>query len=143
MTTKQKSTYFYSIEEINAMLPSVEAAVYKLIQMHAQVNVIVSQLKLADVPLGEQLSVNEINHYDEHTADNISSLKVLLNAIQEEVVTIKMKGGVVSCVEKGIVNWIGKKEEKKFLFSWKLGEKSISFWQVDKKNNTRHPLSEL
>lgn len=133
----------FTLEEVNACIPEIEPAFYRLLQMNAQVNQIIYQLKSHNIILPDLWHHNGSGNEDEVSLDNLSSLKVLLLAIQHDVNTITQKGGAIQDIDDGIVGWNGIADEKPMIFSWKLGEKTIQFWQDSFKSTNRKPLTAL
>ena len=141
---KKEQETFHSAEEINAMIPSLEKGFYKILQMNTQVNRLIKYLREDNINFSEtDLNDEYYNKFNDQSIDYISSLKVLFNAIQDEIITISKGGGIVNNIEEGIVTWLGKIEDKEFFFSWKIGEKSISYWQEKTSPKQRKPLEEL
>ena len=130
----------FTLEEVNACIPEVEQAFYRLLQMNAQVNQIIHSLKSPEVMMHESFHYSDSTDHDEESVDNLSSLKVLLSAIQQDINTITQKGGAIQNIDDAIVNWNGIADEKPMIFSWKLGEKTIQFWQDSFKSTDRKPL---
>ena len=81
----------FTLEEVNACIPE-EPAFYRLLQMNAQVNQIIYQLKSHNIILPD-LGITCSGNEDEVSLDNLSSLKVLLLAIQHDVNTITQREG--------------------------------------------------
>jgi len=131
----------FTLEEVNACIPEVEQAFYRLLQMNAQVNQIIHQLKAHDVILQDSFHHDGPADQDEESLDSLSSLKVLLTAIQHDMNAITQKGGAIQNIDDGIVNWNGVADERPMIFSWKLGEKTIQFWQESFKSTDRKPLT--
>ena len=140
-TLSQKtSDKVLSIEEVNALIPKMQDSVYRLLQMNAQVNRTIDRLKSADIMLNDSLTINTISGQDEETIDALSSLKVLLSAIQVEVNAINDHGGSIDSIEDAVIQWKSSINDHELTLSWKLGEKKVVFGMD---NNHRKPLSDI
>ena len=91
-STSKVNNKVVSLEEANALIPQMQDSVCRLLQMNAQVNRIIDRLRDADVMLSDNLTINQISGQDEETINDLSSLKVLLLAIQDEVSVINAHG---------------------------------------------------
>ena len=133
----------FTLNEVNDILPEIEECVYRLMQMNAQVNQIINKLKHADMVLSDSIIMDNLRHQDEDSINNLSSLKVLLSAIQDELNNIATNGGIVNNIDDGIVNWHGIIGENTTVLSWKLGEKSVGYYQKNIKCKKRVTLDAL
>ncbi|MBT4804471.1 MAG: DUF2203 family protein [Legionellales bacterium] len=123
--TKTKNDRVFTAEEIENLIPMVESSFYRLLQMNAQINTIINQLKSQDVILSDSITLNSLSHSDEESINNLSSLKVLLSATQDEISFISKRGGTIPNIDEPIVNWNGKIDDNDIVFTWKLGDKKI------------------
>ncbi|MBT4884523.1 MAG: DUF2203 family protein [Legionellales bacterium] len=139
--TKTKSNKIFTVEEINNLIPMVEDAFYRLLQMNAQINTIINQLKSQDIILSDSIVINSLSYKDEDSINNLSSLKVLLTAIQDEITFISNKGGTIPNIDEAIVNWNGKIDEDNIIFSWKLGDKQVKSKQNKLKKTESQPVT--
>ena len=130
----------FQLEEIDSIIPEIEDSCYRLLQMNAQVNHIINKLKYSDVILNDSIVLDNLGYQDDDSINNLSSLKVLLSAIQDEINFIANKGGVIQNIDDAIVTWNGKLEGDEITYSWKLGEKNINYLQDKGKSKERIPL---
>ena len=130
----------FKLEEIDSILPEIEDSCYRLLQMNAQVNHIINKLKYSDVILNDSIILDNLGYQDDDSINNLSSLKVLLSAIQDEINFIANKGGVIQNIDDAIVTWNGKLEGDDITYSWKLGEKNINYLQEKGRSKERIPL---
>ena len=133
----------FLVDEIDSMIPDIEKSFYRLLQMNALVNQIINKLKYSDVILNDSIVLDNVGYQDDDSINNLSSLKVLLSAIQTEVNFIASKGGAIQNIDDAIVTWNGKADDDNIIYSWKMGEKNISFFQDKNKSRSRIPLSKL
>lgn len=139
-STSKVNNKVLSIDEVNALIPQMEETINRLVQMNAQVNRIIDKLRDADVILNDNLTINPISGQDEDTINDLSSLKVLLLTIQDEVSVVHAHGGSIDNIEEAVICWQSKIDEHELTLSWKLGEKEVVFG-VD--NNNRKPLADI
>ena len=139
--TKTKNNKIFTVEEINNVIPMVEEAFYRLLQMNAQINAIINQLKSQDIILSDSIVINSLSYKDEDSINNLSSLKVLLSAIQDEITFISNKGGTIPNIDEAIVNWNGKIDEDNIVFIWKLGDKQVKRKQNRLKKQEGQPVT--
>lgn len=132
----------FLVDEIDNMIPDIERSFYRLLQMNALVNQIINKLKYSDVILNDSIVLDNIGYQDDDSINNLSSLKVLLSAIQTEVNFISSKGGAIQNIDDAIVTWNSKNDDDNIIYSWKMGEKNIRFFQ-DKSKSKRIPISKL
>ena len=130
----------FQLEEIDSIIPEIEDSCYRLLQMNAQVNHIINKLKYSDVILNDSIVLDNLGYQDDDSINNLSSLKVLLSAIQDEINFIANKGGVIQNIDDAIVTWNGNLEGDEITYSWKLGEKNINYLQDKGKSKERIPL---
>ena len=130
----------FQLEEIDSIIPEIEDSCYRLLQMNAQVNHIINKLKYSDVILNDSIVLDNLGYQDDDSINNLSSLKVLLSAIQDEINFIANKGGVIQNIDDAIVTWNGKLKGDEITYSWKLGEKNINYLQDKGKSKERIPL---
>lgn len=133
----------FLVDEIDSMIPDIEKSFYRLLQMNALVNHIINKLKYSDIILNDSISLDNMGYQDDDSINNLSSLKVLLSGIQSEVNFIASKGGVIQNIDDAIVTWNGKTDDENIIYSWKMGEKRISFFQDKNKSRNRVPLRKL
>jgi hypothetical protein len=133
----------FNISDIDPILPVIEESLYRLLQMNAQVNQIINKLKKSDVMLNDSIVMDNLGYQDDNSINNLSSLKVLLSAIQDEVNFIANKGGIIQNIDDATVTWNGQVDGDKISYSWKLGEKNISYFQNTNKSKERIPLDKF
>lgn len=122
------------MQEAHNMLPKLNDAFLRICQMHTQVQDIIKSLSMTT----KQTTMSDI------TLDYLSSLKVLLSAIQSEINQLTKSGCKVKSLEDRLVNWHHLHNGKEILLSWKYGEKNINYWHETKpKSNKRKPLNLL
>lgn len=142
------SRQFYTIDEANMMIPDLDLAFIRIKQMQIQVQNLFRVVKkrgIDFVPSDDKQLLLLQNTLDDESIDVLSSLKLLLANIQEEIDNLTDKGCSVASIEKGIVNWQSRHANRTIFLSWSHGERCISHWCLkgDDGASRRRPLSEL
>ena len=139
---------FYSLDDANLMIPDLDLAFIRIRQMQIQVQTLFKTVKkrgIDFVPTDDKQLFLLQSSLDDESIDVLSSLKLLLANIQEEINQLSDKGCSVASIEKGAVNWRFKYENRVIFLSWLHGEKTISHWCANRDDgmSRRRPLSEL
>ena len=147
-TDTSKSTQFYTVDEANMMIPDLDLAFIRIKQMQIQVQDLFKVVKkhgIDFVPNDEKQLLLLQGTLDDESINTLSSLKLLLANIQEEISALSKKGCSVASIDQGMVNWQSKHSDQVILLSWLHGEKSVTHWcdSKDESASRRRPLSEL
>lgn len=138
---------FYTLDEANKMIPELELAFIRIQQMQVQVQNLFKIIKkqgIDFIPRDNKELFLLYETLDDDSTDIISSLKLLLTNIQEEINSLNERGCNVASLEHGRVNWSSVLSGKEVLLSWHLGEQKITHWcDVDDSSHIRRPISEL
>ena len=143
-----KSTQYYTVDEANLMIPDLDLAFIRIKQMQIQVQDLFRMVKkrgIDFVPNDDKQLLLLHSTLDDESIDVLSSLKLLLANIQDEINTLSERGCSVSSIEQGLVSWQSKHFDRVILLSWLHGEKQVSHWCDGKDDSIsrRRPLSEL
>src|SRR3989338_10489179 len=120
---------YYTITEVNQMIPLLEQAFRRVLQMHVQVQLICQRLDAAGfLPEGEEIEIDPKDANPE-IKDDLASVKLLIIEINNQLKLISDMGCVIKDIENGLVDWYAKdKEGKEIFLCWQLGEKKIGYW---------------
>ncbi|HAV93738.1 MAG: hypothetical protein CMF52_08300 [Legionellales bacterium] len=149
--TKSKasqSTQYYTVDEANLMIPDLDLAFIRIKQMQIQVQELFKLVKkrgIDFVPSDDKQLLLLHSTLDDESIDVLSSLKLLLANIQEEINALSERGCSVASIDQGLVKWHCKLSDKVVYLSWVHGEKQVSHWcdSLDDSASRRRPLSEL
>lgn len=119
---------YFSLAQANAMLPALNQAFKRIMQMHNQIHQLYQKLSATDVDLNPEAIEFDLDVLNTQELDYLSSLKILLNAIDEEVAGLFATGCLVKDISQGVVEWPAWHNEQDILFSWKYGEKQVAYW---------------
>ena len=144
-TEEKTEKTHYTLQEANQMIPELQLAFIRIHQMQSQIQSLFKHIKsmgIDFIPKDNRELMMLHDSVDEGAIDLLSSVKVLLANIQNEVNTLNRKGCNVSSIENGAVCWPTQLSDRSVMFSWQVGESRITHWQEDE-DNDRRPLSEL
>lgn len=118
----------FSLDEVNKMLPMVKENFNKILQMHAQVKAICTRLDEAGfLPDANYLDLNPPGA-TEKVLDDLSSLKMLVETVNERLRAVQKTGAIIRDVETGLVDWPAKQNGEPIYYCWKLGESEVKRW---------------
>ena len=129
-------------------IPDLDLAFIRIKQMQLQVQTLFKTVKkrgIDFVPNDDKQLLLLQSTLDDESIDVLSSLKLLLSNIQEEINVLSDRGCSVSSIEQGMVNWRYKYSNRVIFLSWLHGEKQVSHWCPNRDDgpSRRRPLSEL
>lgn len=135
---------YFTVEEANQMIPFLEDAFTRALQMRHQIGDIMQLLELVDA--APERDDFEINLPDASPAviHNRATLKALMLAVQDELTKIEATGCLVKNLEHGLVDWFAKKGGRDVFLCWRMGEKEVLFWHDTRDGfRGRRPIDEL
>ncbi len=137
----------YTIDEANEMIPELDKFFIRIQQMQKQIQELIREHKKAGIdyiPKNEKELLLLHETLDDEAIDTVTSLKVLLANIQDEISALSSRGCNVASIDQGKVCWPSKLLDKEVLLSWHIGEKKVAYWlDADDSSRTRRPISEL
>ena len=147
-TSATQATHYYTVDEANLMIPDLDLAFIRIKQMQLQVQDLFKLVKkrgIDFVPNDDKQLLLLHSTLDDESIDVLSSLKLLLANIHEEINALSKRGCSVASIDQGLVNWHCKLSDKVIYLSWLHGEKQVSYWCDNLEDSTakRRPLSEL
>ena len=147
MVDDSPSLAHYTVAEANKMIPELETFFIRIQQMQLQIQMLFKELRKTGIdfiPKNEKELLLLHETLDDEAIDTVSSLKVLLANIQDEISALSSRGCNVANIEQGKVCWPCRHLDKEVLLSWHVGETKIGFWlYADDKGKIRRPISEL
>ena len=144
LEAKQGEPKYFTVKEANAMIPQLEAVFMRLLQMHAQIRTIYTRLSEQGMaPEDEEFDLEAVDAPEEIFQD-LASLRVLLDAVYDELAQLRTRGCIVKSIENGLVDWYARFDGRDVLLCWKLGEAEVAWWhELDTGFAGRRPVSEL
>lgn len=126
---------YFSIEEAETVLPAIELRVKKLIELNEQINLIkTAKINSAQDGIETVLASIELNkQYHKLSLEFFNELEELAKS-----------GGILKDVEKGLVDFYSKLDDRDIFLCWKYGEPTIKYWHESQQSNPpRQPIEIL
>lgn len=135
---------YFTIEEANGMIPALERTFGRMMQLHAQIRETFGALQeTGNAPSGDDFEVAP-EGVSPHVVQQLASLKTLIEALREDLLTLHRRGCIVKSVETGLVDWYARSDGRDVLLCWKLGEKEVSYWhEIDAGFDARKSIEDL
>jgi len=138
------SSRYYSVPEVNAVLPRVREAFTCVMQLRAQLKPIYRRLELADAaPDRSDFDIVLPGVAPEVLRDR-AAFKAMIEMLNDELSTIADLGGNVKDLDTGLVDWRALRHGEDILLCWRFGETEIGFWHdMETGFAGRRPVDEL
>ena len=135
---------YFTLAEANAMIPRLEAAFGRVMQMRLRLKAVFRQLDdRGYAPESDDFEV-VVEGAPEGVAQARAVLKGLVEALRDELVALDACGCVVKDVETGLVDWFSRRQGRDIFLCWRLGEEEVGHWHdIDAGFAGRRPVSEL
>jgi len=136
---------YFSVDEANAMIPSLEAAFARTMQLRAQLRTIYQQLRAAGQvsEAGEQLP-DPSYKLSPSMMRRRALARGLAELLRAEVDAIQTLGCVIKDLETGSVDWLAQFDGRDIYLCWKYGEREVSHWHdIEAGFVGRRPVSDL
>ncbi|MEM7403999.1 MAG: DUF2203 domain-containing protein [Pseudomonadota bacterium] len=134
---------YFTLNETNALVPTLEQAFQRISQMHAQVRDAWIRLDaIGCAPDDEDFIVDE--HTPPDAVDDLATLRTLLDALREDIDRVQATGCTIKRLDIGLVDWYAEREGREVFLCWQLGEKEVGYWhEIDAGFAGRRPISEF
>jgi hypothetical protein len=130
----------YSVDEVNAALPSVMARFEAVMQLRTQLKTLYTSLEDAGHPPGQHAPPDAAARVvrDRAVFDGMAE------ALREQVAAISETGCVIRDIEIGLCDWRGDHEGREVWLCWQYGEAVLGwFHELDTGFAGRRPVGEL
>lgn len=134
------STRLFSLTEANELIPVLEGAFRRMLQLRSELRATYAQLdKLGYAPTWETLrSPAEV---PAHVRAAHGRFLALAMAMAQEFETVVNTGVQVKDPETGLCDFPSLRDQRIVLLCWRLGEREVSFWhEVDSGFAGRHSV---
>ena len=135
---------YYTLGEANRMVPRLEEAFYRMMQLRLLIQPIYERLDEADAaPTDEEFEPSEPG-IDAWAVSDRASLKALMQTLREELDGLRSEGVLVKGIHNGLVDWYAMHQGREIFLCWKLGEREVGWWHdLHAGFAGRKPISEL
>jgi hypothetical protein len=119
----------FAVSEIEAMIPELETAFSRILQLRAGMRAFEQKLEAAGVDI-------DLDHDGEADGENpeVAELRAMFRgyyeALSESLEGIRSLGGDVKDLDLALVDFPARRGDQDVLLCWRLGEKRIQFWHT-------------
>lgn len=135
---------YFSVAEANRLIPVLETAFGRMLQMNAQIRD--AYRRLADAgfaPSAEDFDLAPPGA-SQAVISELATLRTLIDALKDQILALRASGCIIKDIDRGLVDWYAQREGRDIFLCWQLGEKAVGFWhEIDAGYAGRRPLSEL
>jgi hypothetical protein len=138
------SKRYYTLDEVNQLLPTLQAGFGRVMQIRAQLKTLYRSLDARGfAPTDEHFAVVLPGAPPDVVRDR-ASFKGLVETLKEELSTVQSTGCMIKDIETGLVDWFAEKDGREVFLCWRFGEPEVGFWHdLDSGYGGRRPVSEL
>ncbi|MFP4599603.1 MAG: DUF2203 domain-containing protein [Persicimonas sp.] len=135
---------YFTVEEANEMIPFLEAAFTRIVQMRRQISEVYELLEMADAaPESDDFKIAQPGAAAS-TVHNRGTLKALIEAVEEELDRVRASGCLVKGIDTGLVDWYTHRNGRDVFLCWRLGEQEVTHWhEVRAGVRGRRPIEEF
>ena len=135
---------YYSVPEVNALLPQVREAFTNVMQLRAQLKPIYRRLEQAGAAPERSDFEIELPGATPEVLRDRAAFKSMVEMLNEALGSISELGGNVKDLDTGLVDWRALRHGEDILLCWRLGETEIGFWHdMEGGFAGRRPIAEL
>lgn len=137
--------HYVTLEQANAMIPSLRQSFVLLYQLHVHVKQIMAELERdAFAPTSDNFEI-VIDGAPAAVVAARAKLRTVIDLMRDEIAALRAKGCIVRDVESGTVSWYARHDIRgDYILSWRAGERAITHWiEVGTGHVERRPLHEL
>ena len=130
---------YYTIKEVNQLIPSVELRLNQIVFINRQLSLALEKLDDLELSQSELESTKELDNYTNISCD----IKLLKAGLEKKIDELLDMGCIIDDLEKGVLYWPCKHKTDEIRLSWQQGERTISHWVNQNEIHQRHNTSEL
>lgn len=126
----------YQVLEIEALIPELETAFARILQLRVGMRGFEKKLEAAgvDIEIDDVGGGVSVETEDSGEPDEVKTARAMFRgyyeALSEGLDRIRTLGGDVKDLDLGLVDFPGRREGQDILICWRLGEKKIQFWHT-------------
>ena len=117
----------FSIEEANSLIPELEKAFDDMSDMNSQLQVLSKDLRDLVNVWGDSV-FSEKNLDNAYYKELLSRRDGITEELNRRISGIHSLGCVVKDIDKGLVDFYHKRDDRTIFLCWRHGEKKINFW---------------
>lgn len=135
---------YFSVAEANRMIPALEVAFGRMLQINAQIRSVYRRLSDAGfAPSQEDFELAPAGAGQE-VVNELATLRTLIDGLKDQIAALQRAGCVIKDIDRGLVDWYALQEGRDVFLCWELGEKEVRYWhEIDAGYAGRRPVSEL
>lgn len=137
---------YFTVEEVNQLVPELEAIFARVMQLRAQLKGIYKRLEAVGfAPSGEHFTP-EVPGAPPETIRDRGAFKALAELLRVELGQIATLGCQIKDVETGLVDWfsLDPRRDTEVFLCWRFGEKEVAWYHdLEAGFAGRRPVSEL
>ncbi len=134
---------YYTVTEANAHVKGLSRLFANVMQLRAQLKRMYQSLDNAGYPPSQ----DDDELYQDAPIEIVrdrARFEGLVEALREQVDEIHDTGCQIKDIETGLVDWLGRFEDRDILLCWQFGEKEVSHWHETYAGFAgRRPVTEL
>lgn len=135
---------YFTVDDANQMIPYLEAAFRRILQMRAQIETLYTALEDMDAVPHDDAFELELDEHSAYVLNKQAMLKGLMAALRDEIEGLHEAGCLVKGLDDGLVDWYARHQGRDVLLCWKLGEKRVTHWHdIHAGFSGRRPIAEL
>jgi hypothetical protein len=117
---------YFTVADANAMLPWLEGAIGRVVQLRAQLRLAADRLQA----LGQPITDESLSHEGgpPEVARARARANGLLSALADELAALDESGVEIKDLESGLCDFITRREGREVYLCWRLGEKEVGHW---------------
>ena len=141
----EQNRQYFTVAEANAMIPDLESAFMRILQMRGQIETIRERLERAGLSVEEEEEPDVLAaELNPALAGQKATMRGLIEVVENEIASLHARGCLVKGLDPALVDWYAKRDGEDIFLCWKLGEEKIEWWHGIRDGfQGRRPVSEL
>lgn len=116
---------FFTLEEANSLLPYLKQQLEDIQEIKAEMIHYIVALEEKGIAIEDFL---QQEHFDEEQEQYRLMLEQLGDEVNSKITNIQSHGCVLKDIEKGLIDFYAKHQDRDIFLCWKMDETEISFW---------------
>jgi hypothetical protein len=126
---------YYSLDEVNALIPRLDAHFRVILQLHARVHLIQQELRKQGLSPEQAMSPSPADA-EGAAAEPVelqrarAAISGLTEALRDELTAVAELGGEVKGLDPALVDFWAQHQGRDVLLCWRFGERQVDFWHT-------------